>query len=370
MTDVTQNGYRLQPYTLTGAPLAQIVGYTGLRVAYGERNPGVCIVQTNSERAAQDWPPFTMLEVYRTVEGITYLEGDRIWYLLDQEDYYDESGQRGQRLYFYDMNTILAHRYVLYAAGSEQADKTDQCDDMLKEIIRDNLGRDVTVAAREVAGLLVAANLSACASVSKAFAWRNCLEVMREICQQSLEDTTTPLYLTWDFVRDGIGTQTFHTYTGQRGTNRGQTSGQRLGLTWENGGLKSPSLIYARYGSANHVTAGGQGEEALRYTKTVDATPAATGITRLETFVDARNCVDNTDVDSEALAEFAARQPRYKFTAQLGETTNRRYGYDVHYGDLVSVSFGGYDFDAHLDAVSITLDGDGNETLSIGLRNE
>jgi len=240
---------------------------------------------------------------------------------------------------------------------------------MLKEIVRDNLGADA-IAARQVTGLTVAANIAACASVSKAFAWRNCLEVMREICQQSLEDAATPLYLTWDFVRDGIGIQTFHTYTGQRGANRGQSSGQMLRLTWENGGLKSPSLIYARYGTANNVTAGGQGEGALRYTKTVDATPAATGITRLETFVDARNCADNTDVDSEALAEFAARQPRYKFTAQLGETTTRRYGYDVHYGDLVSVSFGGYEFDAHLDAVSITLDGDGNETLNIGLRNE
>ena len=369
MPEVTQNGYRLQPYTLAGAPLAQIVGYTGLRVAYGERNPGVCIVQTNSERAAQSWPPFTMLEVYRTVEGITYLEGERIWYLLDQEDFYDEIGQRGQRLYFYDMNTILAHRYVLYAAGSAQADQTDNADDLLKEIIRDNLGADA-IAARQVTGLTVAANVAACERVGKAFAWRNCLEVMREICQQSLEDATTPLYLTWDFVRTGIGTQTFYTYTGQRGANRGQTSGQRISLTWENGGLKSPTLLYSRYGTANNVTAGGQGEGALRYISTVDATPAATGITRLETFIDARNVTANEDVDSEALAEFAARQPRYKFTAQLGETTTRRYGYDVHYGDLVSVSFGGYEFDAHLDAVSITLDGDGNETLNIGLRNE
>ena len=97
MTEVTQNGYRLQPYTLAGAPLAQIVGYTGLQLAYGERNPGVCIVHmADTEMAAQSWPPFTMLEVYRTVEGITYLEGDRIWYLLDQEDFYTAEGQRGK----------------------------------------------------------------------------------------------------------------------------------------------------------------------------------------------------------------------------------------------------------------------------------
>ena len=142
-----------------------------------------------------------------------------------------------------------------------------------------------------------------------------------------------------------------------------------LRLSAENGGLKQPVLTLARAGYPNHITAAGTGEEAARSTKTSTDTVAPLGMLRYEGFIDCRQVDNDTDLQSEADAEYQRTKPRFVFTGKLGETKSIRYGYDVCYGDIVSVYFAGYEFDAHVRSVHVALDGQGNETLDIGLKN-
>jgi hypothetical protein len=74
-------------------------------------------------------------------------------------------------------------------------------------------------------------------------------------------------------------------------------------------------------------------------------------------------------VQSEATSELEQRKPTIKFTGKLSETRSFRYGYDVKYGDLLQVNYGGFVFNCHLRAVGIRLSPDGSETLDLMLRN-
>lgn len=347
--------------------MVEIMQYTDINLAYGQTTPGVCYITTTAKvTRAQDFAPLTMLEVYRQVDGVWYLEGDRIWWLMDAVDFVTSDGLRGQQLVFYDANAMLQGRRNLYQAGAAQSDMTKAADNMLKAIVTANCTTSATDTTRAWSGLSVQADLTACTSISKAFAWRPVLTVMQEICKQALQNSN---YLTWDFVRTGIGTHEFRTFTGQRGVNRGASSGQILRLTAENGGLISPRLKMERHGFPNHVTAAGRGEEISRSLKTATDAQAPAGMLRFENFIDRRNVDNDTDLQSEAYAEYQASKPRFVFDAQLGQTASIRYGLDINYGDLVSASFAGYEFDCHVRAVRIKVDGNGNEELDVKLRN-
>lgn len=364
---MASNGYSLKLFTLAGASLGEVGRYAGLEYAFGETLPGVCyVVLADPHGRAQDYAPLTVMEIWRETEGRWTLEGDRLWYLMDTIDAIDAQGIITQTLVFYDANAMLQGRWVLYPAGNANADMTDNADDMLKSIVDTNCTTNATDTDRAWTGLTIAADLAACTSISKAFAWRPVLTVMQEIAAQARENCE---YLTWDFVRTGICTHEFRTYTGQRGVNRGASSGQMLRLTAENGGLKNPILTFARAGYPNHITAAGTGEEAARSTMTATDTVAPLGMLRYERIIDRSNVDNDTDLQSEADAEYQAVRPRFVFTGKLGETKSIRYGFDVYYGDIVSVNFAGYEFDAHITAVHVALDGQGNETLDIGLKN-
>ena len=49
-----------------------------------------------------------------------------------------------------DYNEILARRIVAYADGSVQADQTDEADDMMKKIVRQNLGDECVDTTRDL----------------------------------------------------------------------------------------------------------------------------------------------------------------------------------------------------------------------------
>ena len=360
------SGYSLRLYSPAGASIGEITQCTGIDLAYGQTTPGVCYVTTAAKvTSAMHLAPLSMLEIYRQVEGIWYNEGERIWWLMDATDFVTADGLRGQQYTFYDANAMLQGRYVLYQAGSANADMTGAADNLLKAIVNTNCGTGAD-AARQWGGLSIQADLTACASISKAFAWRPVLAVMQEICNQASAGGN---YLSWDFVRTGIGTQEMRTYNAQRGANRGSTSGQILRLTAESGSLESPKLSFSRHGYPNHITAGGRGEETARSLQTVTDAQTPLGMLRFESFIDRRNTDNDTDLLSEANAQYQASRPRSMFDGSLGQTPSMRYGYDVNYGDKVNVEYAGYAFDCHIRAVHIAIDGDGNEALEVRLRN-
>ena len=361
------NGYRLAMFSPAGGVLPDLTEYAGWSLAYSDKNVGVCVVTiAGTERKLTDWITGSWLEVWRSVNGITYLEGDRHWRLLDIRSYRDADGAYLHELWFFDPLLWLKARHVLYAAGTAQAEMTDQADDMLKAVVKDNLGSDA-VAGRDLSAYVtIDADLSRGASITKGFAWREVLTTLREICQQN--EQAGGGWLTFDLVRTGANTDAFRTYTGHRGTDR--TS--EPAISWERGNLREPSITISNYDAPNHITAAGRGEETARVTAEAylaNLTPR----TRWEGFIDARNTGTDASTTAEltalALAEANAElnrvQPRVYFTGSIAETENYRWGINVNYGDLVKVEFDGYTFEARVNAVMITMDSAGAETLTV-----
>jgi len=267
---------------------------------------------------------------------------------------------------------LLNRRIVAYAAGSAQAAKTDYLDDMIKEIITQNLGSGA-VAARDLSslGLSVAADLSAAPSATCGFSWQNVLELCLRLTDASRQ-AGTELYFDLEptLISDSQIGFVFRTFTGQRGADHTYPDGRNpilFGPEW--GNLENPSLEYIYDEEINYVYAGGQGEEADREIVEVsDSTRIGASVwNRREGFADARNEPTTAGVTTKGNEVLAAGRPRLHFSGDLLDTERARYGVEWEFGDRVSATYLGRQFDGMIRAVSIQMGDGGQETLTARL---
>jgi len=267
-----------------------------------------------------------------------------------------------------DQNDLLNRRIVAYAAGSAQAEKTDFADDMMKDIIRENMGSGA-IAARDWSSYNfgVAADLGAAPSITKGFAWRNVLKVLRDISASS-ESAGTRLYFD---LQPYMATTTqvgfsFITSTEQLGVDR--TGADQIIFSKEWGNLSDPELLFDYTREENYIYVGGQGEEAARDIVEVSDSPRI-GMSiwnRREAFEDARHVTYSATAELEAVgnAALAAGKPQLRFRGKLLNTPQTRYGIDWEFGDKVVVSYRGFQYDTHIRAVSFHVDKNGEQIFA------
>jgi hypothetical protein len=305
------------------------------------------------------------LEPWRSVGAYSpYLDGESVFFLRNWTYAIDDAGQEVLRLSAFDANYLLDSRIVAYAAGSAQAERTNEIDDMMKSIVRDNLGVDATDTLRNLSPYLtVQVDVSAAPSTTKAFSRRNVLVVLQELADIAFKLGT---YLAFDIVYTGSTTLEFRTFTGQRGVNLGRTSANTLVVSRERRNLESPQLIEDHETEENYIYAGGQGTETDRVIKTAYTTTAL-GLNRRELFVDAAMSELETSVQAEADAALFDYRAKKTLIGRIVDTTGCRYGVHYHFGDLVYAEYKGQGYDAHIDAVHITVQ-DGAEIIDTQIR--
>jgi hypothetical protein len=268
-----------------------------------------------------------------------------------------------------DGNDLLNRRIVAYAAGSSQSDKTNQADDMMKEIVTENLGSSAT-APRDLTDLnfTVAGDVTAAPSITKAFSWRNVLDVLQDIVAISAENGTD---LYFDVVPVVISSSEigfeFRTYTDQPGQDRTYDSKSPVIFSKEWGNLAQPMLRYDYTKEANLIYGGGQGEGDYRTIAEVsDVTRIGSSVwNRREKFADARNEPTADGVSNKAEEVLNENKPLHRFTAKLLDTPQTRYGVDWSFGDKVVVSYRDIQFQGVAKALRIRLDKEGNEILEV-----
>jgi hypothetical protein len=246
----------------------------------------------------------------------------------------DQDGLTTIKLIGVDLNDLLRRRIVAYYAGQSQTSVTNQADDMMKDIVRQNLGSGATDynsdTARDISSLnfSVQPDLTLGPSITKKFAWQNMLRILQDIAETS-RSAGTELY--FDVVPTSETTFEFQTFVTQRGTDRTWPSGTNpLIFGLEFGNLSQPTLEVDRLSEVNYVYGGGQGEEDLRDIRTVsDSTRLnASQWNRCEAFADARNCAKDSTacVDAAANDLLSAGRPRKRFSGTLLDTPATRYG--------------------------------------------
>ena len=271
-----------------------------------------------------------------------------------------------------DANDLLDRRIVAYAAGTSEASKTDNADDMMKEIVKENLGSSA-ISARDLTDLnfTIAGDITAGPSVTKGFSWRNVLRVLQDIADLSAENGTD---LYFDVVPKVISSSEigfeFQTFTDQRGQDRTYDSNNPVMFSKEWGNLTEPILRYDYTKEANYVYGGGQGEGSERVIEEVsdDTRIGASVWNRREKFADARIYSASAGVNSQAEEVLQENIPIKSFTGNLLDTPQARYGVDWFFGDKVEISYRDIQFQGIAKALKMKLDKEGNEILTVKVK--
>lgn len=344
--------YYIDLLTPGGVPLRTLAAFSSLTWARAENTIGALDVLLPFSKLAE-WemsPTFFQTDQQMEVFRNGKLLNETVYFLRYAELLEDVSGVGFVHLIGLDANYLLDGRIVAAAAGSANAEKTDYCDDMMKEIIDEQIV-SASNTNRRISTLTIAPDLSDAPSKTKAFSRRNVLQVLQEIAATSTEDGT---YLCFDVVRTARNAFEFRTYTGQRGRDHTQDSGDMRHIGQAYGNLSKPALVlFDSRKERNYAYAGGRGEGSDRTIQTaVDTTrTTASPYNRREIFIDARNTNTTNAVLAKAEAAIIENQPIRTLEGQLKDTDGLRFNVDYGFGDLVTVEAFGYTTDCHIDYI-------------------
>ena len=270
-----------------------------------------------------------------------------------------------------DQNDLVDRRIVAYFAAETESHKIDFSDDMLKAVIRENMG---ALAPLDEAGrpraydpnrFSVMADVAAGPVVERNFAWRFTLPILQEIADSS-HNLGFPLY--FDVVPSAEpAVFEFQTFISYLGKDRSATSDVQVVFSKENNNLSKPSWEEDWFDERNYVYGGGQGEEADRM---IDPEDDVWRIrksiwNRRECFMDAREETAIQGVANKAYQRMQRERPVVQFSADLLDSRKTRFGKDFMYGDLITAKYRGREFSAMVDAYSITKPKTGPEELEI-----
>jgi uncharacterized protein YcfJ len=257
---------------------------------------------------------------------------------------------------------------VIAKSTSAQAEKTAIPDDMMKAIVREQLGG---LAAADRQKLAVAPDLGAAgASITKAFAYRNVLTTLQELCEVAQE--TNNVWLGFDVVRTAPGAFEFRTYTEQRGQDHGRASGDPRLVGKQYGNFSQATFGTYHADERNFVVVGGQGEDLDRqlvYRWNYNRWHASKW-NRREYFKDSRNNETTAALESDGDAALEEFRPRQVLTGTLHDTPGMQYGIHYQFGDILSAEAFGYHVDCRVDSVKVKVDQDGGEQIDVKLRGE
>ena len=311
------------------------------------------------------------LLVSRAIPGVPpALDMDAVWLMTGITRQLSEQGEQTTIVRAVDSVDLLRRRIVAYAAGSAYAVKSGAADDIIKAIVRENLGSSATDAARVLPSSLfgVAGNLGAAASISKAFSRRNVLDVCKELADASTQAGT---YLAFDVVWNGTALE-FRTYTNWRGVDhRFPTGVNPVILSAETGSLTRASYAIDYGDEATAAYVGGAGEEDARVVGSSVDTARATlsPFARCEAWGQNTDSSDQSALNDDADALLRSRRPRITFDATVNaDAPGALYGRDYGFGDVVTAQAFGVSVDCRIDAVSVDVTAD-HETISIIARS-
>lgn len=356
-------------YTHEGVRKGIIQAFTSLEYVKTQNAIGALVINMPRELMAYDqFSVGDIFEVWREKGGVLELQNETAYFLQDWEFWTDNDGAEYIRLMANDANWLLDTAVVIAKSTSAQADKTAIPDDMMKAIVREQIG---SLAAADRQKLAVAPDLSAAgASVTKAFAYRNVLTTLQEICEVAQE--TNNVWLGFDVVRTAPGAFEFRTYTEQRGQDHGRASGDPRLVGKQYGNLSQATFGTYHADERNFIVVGGQGEDLDRQLvyRWNDNRWHASKWNRREYFKDSRNEDTTAALEADGDAALEEFRPRQVLTGTVHDTPGMQYNIHYQFGDILSAEAFGYHVDCRVDSVRVKVDQDGGEQIDVKLRGE
>jgi hypothetical protein len=289
---------------------------------------------TLDEDQSADIPlqPDTRLVVIINAENVSHVFGA---YLLGSWAWETSGRIRTLTLKGLSYNVLLARRIVAYPAGSPQASKSGAADDVMRAVVRENLGplagpdRDITAH-----GFTVEQDLSLASTISMSFAWRNVYDVVTDITRLSAQQGQR---LLWDVMPVDDGYRMQFTVRRDFYRDRRASSPHALWLSVSNA-VENIVETYDRRESWNYVYAGGRGEGADRTIISVvnsdDLTRSV--LARTERFFDGATYDSTNMLTAAAHRRLREGSPILRTRVQLLDD-RIKYGRDLVVGDAVTI---------------------------------
>lgn len=358
--------YRFTLATVEGVPLSEIAAYVSADyiLAENEVTPlNMILPASEIDRESFEIPDGRIYIERAATEALPLeLEGNTCWFIRKFDQYDGPGGESLIDLTAYNANYLLDGPIIPYGVGNTSVPgsvKLAPGDDMMKAIVRENLGSLASDTDRSLAGYLtVAANAGAGPTLLKEFSYRKVLETVQEVAEACLLSSASPTWVGFNTtVNPANGLLTFRTYIGQSGTDR-TTGSERLVISTAAG-----NLINSRYSqdwseARTVVYAGGQGVGEVRAVLEVEDTDATalSVFNRRELFVNSGNSADTDALTSEANAALRANGVKRVFTGDISETESTLYGIHFRMGDLVSADYRKQGFDARVSRIHVHIE--------------
>lgn len=346
-------GYTLTYFSPTGSKITDME-VSSLNLARRENEVGSINLVFPGGFAMDYFRPEGLFELNRWLTpSYHYLEGDTAWLIRRVRMAIDGSGTETVEVSGVDLNDILRRRIVAYPAGTAYTEKTDYCDDCMKDMVKENLGSMVLDASRNLgARLLVAPDQGLGPIVYGDYAYRNLLDVFTEMVGQARD---SGIRMVFNLAYLGNGVVEFRTHKNYSGTNRGTDSQKQVLFSFEDGSLTEPELIADYLDEYNYVYAGGPDEAGVRdVQEAYDGDRIGLGpFARTEFFIDANQSRSSDSILAVAKAYLSKGRPRLLFNGRLVDSPGTQYGQDYRYGDRVACRFAGVTFNAVLDTLGI-----------------
>jgi hypothetical protein len=279
----------------------------------------------------------------------------------------DSGGRDTIKLTGPDAKELLQARIVAGAAGSAVAQKVNFLDDMMKEIVAEALGSSAGVG-RDLTslGFSIEEDRSEAPLAAKAFSRKTVLSVLQALADESYQRGVGLYFDIIPYIRsNGLLGFRFVTSLGQLGADHSFTGPVPTVFSDTWGNLEEPELDVDWTNEVNHVTVGGEGEEADREIYTMEDTElsGASPWSRRESFVDARNLDSEALLAGEAYEELSTHRPVIRFTGKLKDSPLSRYGRNWWHGDRVACGYLGYTFSARVKQTRLELRSNGSEEI-------
>jgi len=258
---------------------------------------------------------------------------------------------------------LVRRRIVAYAADESESDKSGPADDVMKEIVRENLGASAP-AGRDLSalGFTVQGDMGDAPTVERKFAWQNVYPVLENLSDAAwAAGTRTGFHI----VPVTAGNLEFRTWTDQPGVDR---TGVIFSI--ENDNLERPKLRYDYSKEKNYIYSGGDDTGAARNVREVsdDVQVDASVWNRREGWVDCRMETEDAAIDAAGEAGLSKHRGRVFFQGRLIDSPAALFGRDWNWGDRVTIDYTGVQLPVLVQAIKIVVDRNGKEKLDVRVR--
>lgn len=285
---------------------------------------------------------------WRGEERIANSDGRSVYRALCQA----QIGILGRAIVGYKTNTSSRSLFVGTAAET-----------IAKQLVQYNLTSSGTTADGRVrtvtkTGVTVAASGGTGTSMDLGCAWRNLLDVLRDVAAVGGGD--------FDLVKTAAASWEFNWYAGQLGTDRSAS----VVFALEYGNISAPKLTRSYLKERSVGIVGGQGTDSARVIEVRTGTNYAADYNDTETFIDARQLSTILGLQQYGDAELYDRRAFNDLTFEVLQVPQTLYGKHYFLGDLVTARYESVTAIKKVKKITVAMALEGNERIRVDLKDQ